>query len=82
VSARCSNGAANSFLSGLIIRCRAGCDGWRNSSGSLAILAAIRRAQSDLILIKLPIEPLWFKSCLYMRAQGRCEISGRRPCQD
>ena len=31
-----------------------------NSSGSLAIFAAIRRASSDLILIKLPIDPLWF----------------------
>jgi hypothetical protein len=48
VSARCSNGAANSFLSGLIIRCRAGCDGWRNSSGSFAIFAAIRRASSGV----------------------------------
>jgi hypothetical protein len=28
----------------------------------LAILIAIRRAYSDLILIKLPIGPLWFKS--------------------
>jgi hypothetical protein len=28
----------------------------------LAILAAIRRASSDLILIKLLIDPLWFES--------------------
>jgi hypothetical protein len=33
----------------------------RNNTGSLAMFAAIRRASSDLILIKLPIEPLWFK---------------------
>jgi len=32
-----------------------------NSSGSFAIFDAIRRASSDLILIKLPIESLWFK---------------------
>jgi hypothetical protein len=32
----------------------------RKSSGSLAIFAAIRRALSDLILIKLPSDPLWF----------------------
>src|SRR6516225_11039974 len=38
------------------------------SSGSLAMFAAISRAQSDLILIKLRIEPLWFKSRLYMGA--------------
>jgi hypothetical protein len=34
----------------------------------LAIFAAIRRASSDLILIKLPIAPLWFKSRAYIRS--------------
>ena len=29
----------------------------------------------DLILIKLPIEPLWFKSAR-MRAPRRCQIQG------
>jgi hypothetical protein len=39
----------------------------RSNSGNLAIFAAIRRALSDLILIKLPTALLWFKLRLYMR---------------
>jgi hypothetical protein len=42
--------------------------GLRNGSGSLAILAAIRRASSDLIVIKFPIDPLCLKSREYVRA--------------
>jgi hypothetical protein len=36
--------------------------GLRNSSGSLAMFAAIRHDYTDLILIILSIEPLWFKA--------------------
>jgi len=36
--------------------------------GGLAMFAAIRRASSDLIVIKFPLDPLWLKSREYVRA--------------
>ena len=39
----------------------------------------MRRASSDLILIKLPIEPLWFKSSpVYVRPWALPNIGRRR----
>ena len=50
--------------------------GLRTSSGSLAILLAILRALSDLILIKLPSDPLWF-DFEDRTGRGNAEVSYR-----